>query len=230
MKLYELVGEDKTQGFSPYVWRARMAIAHKGLEVEMVPLIFTEIAKLKDIDAKTVPILDDNGTIITDSWDIACYLEEKFPDRPSLFGGPAGKAYANLFNFTSFTHLVMPLFQMLAYDIFEGLDDKDRAYFRETREARLGKSLEEAHAHQDQSLKIFQKQLWPYNTLLKSQAFFHGSQPAYTDYIMYGLFQWAKGVSALTIISPDEPLYDWRAKMDDLFGGLGKVIRTKKPA
>ncbi len=227
MKLYELVGKDKTQGFSPYVWRSRMALAHKGLDVEMVPLIFTELSELKGIDAKTVPILDHDGTIVTDSWDIACYLEENFPDRPSLFGGEAGKPYAVFFNYTSFTHLLMPLFQTLVYDIFEVLDERDRDYFRSSREARLGKSLEEAHAHQDQSLKIFQKQLWPYNSLLKSQEFFHGSHPAYVDYIMYGLFQWARGVSALQVISPDEPLYTWRARMDDLFDGLGKVIRAK---
>lgn len=225
MKLYELVGTDKTQGFSPYVWRSRMALAHKGLEVEMVPLTFTEIQEMDG--AKTVPILEHDGIFIHDSWDIACYLEEKFPDRASLFGGETGKAYANFFNFTSFTHLLMPLFPALVYDIFQGLDQKDQDYFRKSREARLGMALEEAHAHQDKSLAAFQKQVWPFNQTLKSQAFFNGNQPAYTDYIIYGLFQWARGVSALQIISPDDPLYDWRGRMDELYEGLGKIIKAK---
>ncbi|PCI32895.1 MAG: glutathione S-transferase [Alphaproteobacteria bacterium] len=227
MKLYELVGKDKTQGFSPYVWRIRMALAHKGLDVEMVPLIFTEIAKLEACQAKTVPILEHDGAYITDSWDIACYLEDKFPGHPSLFGGDAGKAYANFFNFTSFYNLIIPLFQTLVFDIFEGLDDKDRDYFRSSREARLGKSLEEAHQNQDQNLRLFQKQLWPYNTTLKTQDFLGGTHPTYVDYILYGLFQWAKGVSALSLLQETDPLYDWRTRMDELHDGLGKVITVK---
>ncbi len=227
MKLYELVGKDKTQGFSPYVWRARMALAHKGLDVEMVPLTFTEIPSIASGQFKTVPILEHDGDFISDSWAIACYLENTFPDRPSLFGGESGQAYANFFNFTSFYNLLVPLFQSLVYDIFEGLDEKDRDYFRKSREARLGKSLEEAHENQDKSLTTFQKQLWPYNATLKTQAFLSGANPAYVDYIMYGLFQWAKGVSPLVLLTADDPLYDWRQRMDQLYNGLGQVIKTK---
>ncbi|MCF6216125.1 MAG: glutathione S-transferase N-terminal domain-containing protein [Emcibacter sp.] len=227
MKLYELVGKDKTQGFSPYVWRARMALAHKGLKVEMVPLTFSEIPELTGANAKTVPILEYDGGFITDSWDIAIFLEENFSDKPSLFGGNAGKAYANFFNFVSFYNLIVPLFQTLVYDIFNELNESDRDYFRASREARLGKSLEEAHENQLQNLDIFRKQLWPYNMTLKSQEFLSGDEPAYVDYIMYGLFQWAKGVSAIEIVNEDDQLYRWRAKMDDLYDGLGQVIKTR---
>ncbi|MBL4801778.1 MAG: glutathione S-transferase N-terminal domain-containing protein, partial [Emcibacter sp.] len=213
--------------FSPYVWRTRMALAHKGLDVEMVPLRFTDIPQLDNVTAKTVPILEHDGKYITDSWDIACYLEDNFPDAPSLFGGEAGKSFANFFNSTSFYHLVIPLFQTLVYDIFETLDEKDKAYFRASREERLGKSLEDAHKNQDKSLATFQKQLWPYKATLKTQDFFHGDSPAYVDYIMYGLFQWAKGVSPVKILAKDDPLYSWRNRMDDLFDGLGQVIRAK---
>lgn len=227
MKLYELVGKDKSQGFSPYVWRSRMALAHKGLEVEMVPLIFTEIATLEGVQSKTVPILEHDGVFISDSWDIACYLEEHFPGRPSLFGGDAGKAYAKFFNYSCFYHLIIPLFPALAFEIFETLDERDRDYFRTSREARLGKSLEEAHESRHKSLALFQKQLYPYNSTLKTQDFLGGNSPTYVDYIMYALFQWAKGVSMLTLLASDEPLYHWRRRMDELFDGLGQVIKAK---
>lgn len=227
MKLFELVGKDKTQGFSPYVWRIRMALAHKGLDVEMIPLTFTEIPELDGVKAKTVPILEHDGIYIPESWDIARYLEEKFADRPSLFGGEEGKAYANFFNYASFYNLLIPLFPALAFDIFEGLDKKDQDYFRHSREARLGKTLEEAHENKDQALKTFRRQLYPYNSTLRTQDFLFGSRPAYVDYILYGLFQWAKGVSPLTLLNADEPLYQWRTRMDELFNGLGKVIRAR---
>jgi glutathione S-transferase len=35
-------------------------------------------------------VLVDGETAITDSWHIACYLDEAYPDRPSLFGGDIG--------------------------------------------------------------------------------------------------------------------------------------------
>ena len=36
-KLYELAGADENRRFRPYCWRVRMALAHKGLEVESLP-------------------------------------------------------------------------------------------------------------------------------------------------------------------------------------------------
>ena len=47
MKLYELVGRDPEKGFSPFAWRIKMALAHKGLSYESVPLHFTEIKERK---------------------------------------------------------------------------------------------------------------------------------------------------------------------------------------
>jgi len=35
--LYELAGADENRRFSPYCWRARMALAHKRIEVESQP-------------------------------------------------------------------------------------------------------------------------------------------------------------------------------------------------
>ena len=37
LKLFELVGADPTRPFSPYCWRTRMALAHKGLTAETIP-------------------------------------------------------------------------------------------------------------------------------------------------------------------------------------------------
>jgi hypothetical protein len=41
-ELYELAGADENRRFSPYCWRIRMALAHKGLDVECIPWRFTE--------------------------------------------------------------------------------------------------------------------------------------------------------------------------------------------
>ena len=42
MKLWELAGAEDDRLFSPYCWRIRMALAHKGLKAESVPWRFTQ--------------------------------------------------------------------------------------------------------------------------------------------------------------------------------------------
>lgn len=39
-----------------------------------------------------VPVLVDGEKVLNDSFEIAKYLEETYPDAPSLFGGPGGQA------------------------------------------------------------------------------------------------------------------------------------------
>jgi len=89
LKLFELVGFDATRPFSPFCWRTRMALAHKGLSAETIPWCFTEKDAIAPHGSEKVPVLLDGETSIVDSWTIANYLEDTYPDRPSLFGGEA---------------------------------------------------------------------------------------------------------------------------------------------
>src|SRR4028119_1499083 len=99
LKLYDLAGASDNCRFSPFCWRVKMALRHKGLQVEEIPWRFTE----KDIIAfsgqKLVPVLVDGDKIITDSWEIARYLEAAYPDSPSLVGGVVGEAEALFIKF-----------------------------------------------------------------------------------------------------------------------------------
>ena len=49
-KLYELAGADENRRFSPYCWRARMALAHKRFEVESLPWILLKKKQLVFLD------------------------------------------------------------------------------------------------------------------------------------------------------------------------------------
>ena len=82
--MYDLAGADKNRRFSPYCWRIRMALAHKRLNVECMPWHFTEKDKIKFSGQERVPVLIDGSNTISDSWEIAKYLESAYPDRPSL--------------------------------------------------------------------------------------------------------------------------------------------------
>ena len=57
IRLYELV-LDNGRSASPYVWRIRYALAHKGLPCELVPVGFTEIPAIFGDRFKTLPVLE----------------------------------------------------------------------------------------------------------------------------------------------------------------------------
>ncbi|MFX8608809.1 glutathione S-transferase N-terminal domain-containing protein, partial [Acinetobacter baumannii] len=80
-KLFELCGREPGRLFSPYCWRSRMALAHKGLAVETVPWRFTETGRLAFAGSKTVPVLVDGDTAVADSAAIAEHLDAAYPDR-----------------------------------------------------------------------------------------------------------------------------------------------------
>ena len=84
IKMYDLAGADKNRRFSPYCWRIRMALAHKRLNVECMPWHFTEKDKIKFSGQERVPVLIDGSNTISDSWEIAKYLENAYPESSSL--------------------------------------------------------------------------------------------------------------------------------------------------
>jgi len=92
--MFDLAGAEADRRFSPFCWRTKMALAHKVLVVETVPWRFTEKDKLPQPNAGRVPVIIDGDRVVHDSTTIADYLEEHYPDRPSLFGGETSRALA----------------------------------------------------------------------------------------------------------------------------------------
>jgi len=222
LKLFELVGTDETRPFSPFCWRTRMALAHKGLGAESIPWCFTDKAAIAPHQSDKVPVLLDGDTAVVDSWVIANYLEDSFPDRPSLFGGAGGRAMARMLNAWGDIAVVGGLFPLIVADIPGHLKPVDAAYFRKTREARFGKPLEEVVAGRDKSVEIFRKGLDPLRLTLKTQAYLGGDAPNYADYIMFGGFQWARVVSPFRLLAADDPVYAWRERLLDAFDGTAR--------
>lgn len=228
--LYDLAGADPDRRFSPYCWRAKLALAHKGLAFETIPWRFTEKDAIAMSGQDKVPVLIDGERVISDSWVIADYLEAEYPDRPSLFGGPEGRALARFASHWADRVMAPGIVAMVAADVYAHIHEKDRDYFRSSREARLGKPLEEVVANRDVALPAYRKALEPLRALLREQRFVGGSMPTYADYIPFSLFQWAANVSRFTILTPDDPLTAWCDRVADLHDGLARQGRREPVA
>jgi len=221
-KLFELVGIDATRPFSPYCWRTRLALAHKGLAAETIPWRFTEKATISPYGSEKVPVLLDGDKAIADSWAIANYLEDAYPDRPSLFGGDGGRAMGRMMNWWGDIVVIGGIFPMIAADIPTHLADVDAAYFRRTRETRLGKPLEEVAGGRDSAVVAFRRSLEPMRQTLKTQAFLGGDAPNYADYSVFGGFQWARVVSPFKLLEASDLIGVWREKLLDAFDGMAR--------
>ena len=217
IKMYDLAGADKNRRFSPYCWRIRMALAHKRLNVECMPWHFTEKDKIKFSGQERVPVLIDGSNTISDSWEIAKYLESAYPDRPSL---KLDNGEVLFIKFWSETVLHPELLQMLVLDIHDNLSLEDQSYFRESREKMLGKTLEEVVANRQERLPRIQKLLTPLRSTLSKQEYLSGETPGFSDYIVFGAFQWARCVSGFSILNADDIVYKWRDKMLNIYEGL----------
>lgn len=215
--MYDLAGADKNRRFSPYCWRIRMALAHKRLNVECMPWHFTEKDKIKFSGQERVPVLIDGSNTISDSWEIAKYLESAYPDRPSL---KLDNGEVLFIKFWSETVLHPELLQLLVLDIHDNLSLEDQSYFRESREKMLGKTLEEVVANRQERLPRIQKLLTPLRSTLSKQEYLSGETPGFSDYIVFGAFQWARCVSDFSILNADDIVYKWRDKMLNIYEGL----------
>jgi glutathione S-transferase len=220
--MYDLCGAEAERRFSPFCWRAKMALAHKGLPVEAVPWRFTEKDRLPQPNAGRVPVIVDGDRVVHDSTAIADYLEERYPDRPSLYGGEVGRGLARFVQNWTETVVHIGIIRLVLLDIHRHLGPADQAYFRNDREKRFDTTLEEVVKEREARLPAFRASLDPLRRTVERQPFLSGVAPAYADYIVFGAFQWARAVSDFELLAADDPVRAWRGRMLDLFGGLAR--------
>jgi glutathione S-transferase len=174
--------------------------------------------------SKTVPVIRDGDRVVADSFTIALYLDEAYPDRPTLFGGKGGEAMARFVERWS-QLTVHPYFGAAALmDIYDRQDETNRAYFRESREARFGKRLEEVAGARDAGLAAFRASLEPLRSMLGYQPFIGGASPLYCDYIVFGAFQWVRVMSPYRMLAEGDVVEQWFERCLDLHGGLARTV------
>ena len=219
--LYELGGK-KDFRYCPFCWRSLMALQHKGFsDFTRVPVFYRDRSPIAFTKQDRVPVLVDGERWVNDSWDIACYLEDTYPDRPPLFGDGSGRALAQFISGWVLELQKPGLTAILMWDAFEHVEPADRSWWRADREKRFGK-LEVYREGRAEKLAAWRLLLSPLRATLAEQSFLGGSSPSYADYIVFGSFQWARCVSRLELLEESDPVYDWRERILDLFGGFAR--------
>lgn len=219
---YDLVGADESRPYSPHCWKIRMALTHKGLDFRAIPTRFLDVPKIEGGVSGTVPVIRDGDSVVADSFAIAQYLDDTYPDHPSLFGGEGGKATARFVERWSQTQLHPFLGSAALWEIFRMQDKENTAYFRQSREDRYGKTLEQVTAERDVHLPAFRRKLEPLRDMLSYQPFIGGASPLFADYIVFGALQWVRVTSTYEFFEPRDPVLAWFGRCLDLHGGVGR--------
>ncbi|NIC05533.1 glutathione S-transferase N-terminal domain-containing protein [Billgrantia bachuensis] len=218
--LYDLCGCDEGLRFSPYCWRVRYALAHKGLDFNTRAWHFTDKEALAFADYDKVPVLVDGETTVTDSYEILRYLDRAYPESP-LIGDGLAAARARFFKHYAERALAPAMMRTIVMDLYNAIAPRDRDYFRETREKRFGRTLEEFHSPA-KGLAQLDAALAPLRGQLEDGDFIDGEAPAAADYLVFGSFMWARVVSTADLVSNADPVYGWLERMLDLHDGTGR--------
>ncbi|KAF9438432.1 hypothetical protein BGZ76_007956 [Entomortierella beljakovae] len=175
VKLFELVdGKTRKISFSPAVWRAN-----------------------PNITAPTAPTLQiAPGEGLQDSLAIAEYLDEKYPDRPLIFGASPSEKKLQLF-FQSYVQAKLhPAIMRLVFEgIYDMQDPENAHYFRTSREKSAGMPYQEIPGDRAANLKELIDGLGLIHNALKSSPWILGDTPGWADFVIASSFAWFSSCS-----------------------------------
>jgi len=155
--LFDIPSKFPENAWSPNTFKARIALNYKGIPYKTEWVEYPEIeetlkklggaptSKKKDGgDHYTLPAIYDSSTgkSVTDSMNIAIYLDEEYPDTPPLF--PNGTHAATELLSSHFKSTVaITLSPLMLPPCCASLNPPSAEYFRRTREQSYGKKLED---------------------------------------------------------------------------------------
>ncbi|KZT34023.1 hypothetical protein SISSUDRAFT_1053431 [Sistotremastrum suecicum HHB10207 ss-3] len=219
---YDIPSRAPSGTWSPNAWKTRFALGFKGVPHKTQWVEFPDVAqtikaingaptsKLPDgSDFYTLPVISDPNvpgktpTVISDSWNIALYLDKHFPSAPLLI--PPGTAILQ----EIYTEKVEELFLAPAAGLIVSLvpsvlNEGSLDYFIKTREFVFGKKLEElapVGPVRDAALKGLEANLGKIAGLLdkygegREQLFIAGDEAIYADLLFAAFLEWIKIVA-----------------------------------
>ena len=223
--LYDLALREG-QTISPFVWATKYAIAHKGFEIELVPGGFTGIVERTGGRTERLPAIVDDGKWVLDSWLIAEYLDETYPDRPTLIGGKPVEVATKFIEGWLWSTVLREWMPNIVRDYRDAVLEVDWDYVTRTRTA-PGTTLEATQAGREDRLPLIPPKLELLRTTLRETPWLGGDTPNYTDYRCLAVFLFMSAVATTPVLTDDDPVRDWVDRGFDLYGGLGRIPGMK---
>ncbi len=226
IRLYDLVLASGVT-LSPFVWRTKLALLHKGFRIEDVETSYMGIRRMLDGTYTRLPVIEDDGLVVKDSWDIADYLDRTYPDRPLLYRSQAEKNFGRFIDGWMWRTVVHPWFTCYTLDQVKLVHAEDKAYVLNAHQNHIfkGRPLEEVVADREERLIEARPLLQPLRDLLAGSRWLAGGEPNQIDYLILSLFLWASSLASAPPLAPDDALWDWLDRGLDLFGGIGRDPR-----
>ncbi|KAG0746832.1 hypothetical protein G6F57_002354 [Rhizopus arrhizus] len=132
---------------------------------------------------QTVPTIVDkrNDKVVQDSWEIIKYLEEVYPDHPSVFNGNQG--VHKFFHDYCDQNVMVPVFKMCLISLCNSCGEfKD--YFRTDREITFKMTLEELAGQPEDHVPALKEGLLPIHQLLQAYPYITGDQAGWADIVL----------------------------------------------
>ena len=214
---------------SPFVWATKYAIAHKGLDMEVVPGGFTGIMERTGGKSERLPAIVDDGEWVLDSWLIAEHLDRKYPDRPTLIGDPSVKVLTQFIETWLWQTAISPWMTCYIKNYRDWSVPEDHAYVTESRERMFGRKIEDIVVGREDRLPQVPPKLELLRGILKEHKWLGGESPNYADYRALAVFLFCASVADTPPLTADDPLRDWIDRGFDLYGGLGRHPGLKPP-
>jgi len=207
---------------SPFVWATKYALAHKGFEIDIVPGGFTGILERTGGKTERLPAIVDDGKWVLDSWLIAEYLDETYPDRPTLIPHPSVKALTQALEawlWASATGIWVPAFMIQYRGRALSIDHE---YITVSREKFFGAKIEDIVVGREDRIAQVPPKLEILRNVLAENKWLGGDSPNYADYRLLAVFLLTASLADTPVLTVDDPLRDWVDRGFDLFDGLGR--------
>ena len=192
--LYELCGKNDIR-FSPPCWNVKLCLIHNNIEFDTIPIRFTEKNKISFSSQSLVPIIKYNDEIISDSWSIFVWLNDKIKEI-KLISNEQTRIFSHFLYFWTSKSLLPLIFKLIANDIPQILDEEDKEYFVRTREDRINKPLKSLLTDKEKSKKQLFQSLITFEKILSNNRFLNGNNLGLPDFIFFGNFMWAEKCSS----------------------------------
>lgn len=207
--LYERAGLDGLCP-SPVCWRARIALAVKGVEATRRALRFVDVDRLAEVTgSRTVPVLSAEGGFIVNSDAIAARLDTLVPSGPQLMGDGAAAVGGDLER--EFGSRIGPL---VCADFRRRLLPEDRDYYAESRQARYGRSFAELEALRSGLELDLAFSIGRLEPRLEDSRNLAGENPSWPDIVVYTYLLWIDFASPRSMPELVNPVRTWFERLD----------------